>query len=240
MVRREGILCTLAVALVGAHASAVPFTFTVENVGVQPLTPVFVATHNGVFDIFDAGAPASPEVVAIAEQGDTAPMEALAMASADVADYEVGSLIMPGDSTTVTIDADLAHPYLSFASMLPVTNDAFIGAAQGDGALPLFRFGEPQEYEFTLSWVHVWDAGSELNTELAADVPFLGGTGSPDEGGVIFAPHEGISGTEDVGSEYDFFGMDVARIIIVPESATLWILAAGGLVFSLERRRRLA
>jgi hypothetical protein len=175
-------------------------------------------------------------MVAIAEEGDTGPMESLAMGAAGVLGYGVGAFILPGESTMVTVAADASHPYLSFAAMLPFTNDAFIGQAYMDDALDLFRFGSPTLYDYTLSYLNVWDAGSEVNTELMADVPGLGGSGSPDEGGVITRPHPGILGIGDIGPELDFFGLDVAHITVVPEPGTAIFLAAGLPVALLRRR----
>jgi len=228
--------CLLGIFLSVGVASAAEITFTLENVGVQPITPVFVAVHDGTFDMFDEGAAASLELEAIAEAGDTAPMELLAAGEAGVLSFDVGDFIAPGESTTLTLTTDLAHPYLSFAAMLPMTNDAFIGLAPGDDALDLYRLGMPMFYDFTLSYLEVWDAGTEVNTESADDVPGMGGSGSPDEGGVITKPHPGILGVGDVGPEFDFFGLDVARVTVIPEPAALSLLALAGLALLRTRR----
>ncbi len=233
---RSGIVIAITLGLIiAAPASAEMFQFTIENVGVQPLTPVFVASHDASFDIFDAGAAASAELVAIAEGGDVGPMSTLAASSAGVLDYAAGAFIMPGESTTIMIQADPDHPCLSFAAMLPATNDAFIGLAAGDDALNLFHNAMPTTYDFTLSYLEVWDAGSEINTELAADVPALGGMGSPDEGGVITKPHAGILGVGDVPTDLDWWGLDVAHITVVPEPASVLLCLVGGL-WNLRRR----
>jgi hypothetical protein len=228
MVRRAALLSAVTLGLVVGSASGDTFTFTVENVGVQPLSPVFVATHDATFDIFDEGAPASLQIEAIAEGGDTAPMVALAAGAAGVFDYAVGSgVLMPGQTGTVTVMADASHPYLSFAAMLGVTNDGFIGVAYGDSALDLFRLGPPMSYDFTVSYLDAWDAGTEINTESADDAPALGGMGSPAEGGVITRPHPGILGIADIPLSFDFYGQDIAHITVVPEPGTLVLLALG-------------
>ncbi|MGD8454080.1 MAG: spondin domain-containing protein [Phycisphaerae bacterium] len=227
---RFTLVLIAVLGLCAGNAVAEMFTITIENIGVQPITPAFVATHGTLFDMFDEGAAASAELVAIAEGGDTGPMVTLAGGSADVLDFGVGDFLAPGESTSVTVMADMDHPYLSLAAMLAMTNDGFIGLAYGDDALNLYRAGMPQSYDFTISYLDVWDAGSELNTELAADVPGLGGSGSPDENGVITRPHQGILGVGDVPMSFDFFGHDVARIMVVPEPAALSLLAVGALL----------
>ena len=69
-------------------------------------------------------------------------------------------------------------------------------------------------------------------------MPGLGGMGSPDEGGVITKPHPGILGVGDVGLEFDFFGLDVAHITIIPEppGLTLACLVVAGALITLKRR----
>ena len=231
-------VCLGILALQAGLVLADEVTFTIENLGVQPLTPVFAATSDGSFDMFDAGSAASAELEAIAEGGVTGPMTALAGASSGVLDFGVGAFIAPGDSTSVTLTTDPSHPYLSFAAMLPITNDAFIGLAFGDGALDLFRDGALTSYDFTLSYLEVWDAGTEINTELAGDVPALGGSGSPVEGGVITRPHPGILGVGDIGPGFDFFGLDIAHITVVPEPATIALCLLGVATLITTRRRR--
>ncbi len=230
-------VCALVLGVSSAAMASAEFTVTLENIGVQPLTPVFLATHDMTFDIFDEGAAASPALEALAEDGVTGLLEADAASAAGVLDFGVGGFIFPGESTTVTLMADAAHPYLSFAAMLPVTNDAFIGGAYMDNALALYRGGAATFYDFTLSFLEVWDAGTEVNTESADDVPALSpGTGSPVEGGVVTKPHTGILGVGDVPPEFDFWGTNVARITIVPEPTTLALLAFGA-VAAIRRRR---
>lgn len=57
---------------------------------------------------------------------------------------------------------------------------------------------------------------------------------------MITIPHAGILGIGDIGAEADFFGLDVARITVVPEPATMTVLAIGAVVLAGERRRRRA
>ena len=231
-----GILAACGVA---SAASADFFEITIENISNNVLTPTAFITSNSNFDVFDQNAAASPEVELMAEGGDLSGYDSLvAAAGADVLGYEktMGGPIMPGESRTITIEATLDNRYLTFASMLAFTNDGFIGTAYGDGELDLFHNGSPLFADFTVSWLDVWDAGTEVNDELAANVPGLGGDGSVDENGVITQPHAGIMGVGDIPLDRDWYGFDVARITIVPAPGAVALLGLGGL--TMIRRRR--
>ena len=200
------------------------------------LTPAPFITHSGAFDLFDAGGSASPELEELAEDGVFGGVEGLATAQLGgaVADVQVAfgpgpGPITPGQSAMVSVNADPAHPLLSFASMLAFSNDAFIGGAAGDGAIDLFPGGSPFSGVIMVMPGDVWDAGTEVNDELAANVPALGGAGGVPENGLITGNHPGILGTGDIGLDKAWAGDPVARITIVPEPSSL-ILAAVGLL----------
>lgn len=232
------VLPIVLVSVCAAGASADMFQITIENLGPNVLTPAPFISHNAAFDLFSAGAPASASVEALAEDGMVAGVLAdAAAAGANVADVQVAGAapIPPGGSAMIMLNADAAHPWLSFASMLAVSNDAFIGVATGDGAIDLYPGGSPFNGVIMLTHREVWDAGTEVNDELAINVPALGGAGSVDENGVIFAPHAGILGVGDIPLSFNWVEGDVARITIVPEPATLSLLGLG--LFALLRRR---
>lgn len=228
-----------AIAGMASVASADFFEITIENVSGNVLTPTAFMTSNANFDVFDQGAAASAEVELMAEGGVLTGYDSLvAAAGDDVLGYEItgDGPIMPGESRTITIEADMDRPYLTFASMLAFSNDAFIGTAYGDGELNLFHNGQPLYADFTVSWLDVWDSGTEVNDELAENVPALGGDGSVDEGGVIFQPHNGIMGVGDVTLDRDWYGFDVARVTITPAPGSVALIGLGGLVM-LRRSR---
>ena len=60
-------LCSIGIA---PSALALQFTITVENLGPQPFSPIFVASTNGNFDLFTAGSAAPLRIERIAEDGD--------------------------------------------------------------------------------------------------------------------------------------------------------------------------
>ena len=173
--------------------------------GGQVLSAPIFATHPGGVNLAEVGQPASPAIVALAENGDTSVLAAFATAAGANVVLADGNVI-PGGSVTVTLAADMKNSSLSVGSMLVSTNDAFIAATD----VPLFdENGAPVSASIDLN---AYDAGSEENTEKASDIPGPVGldeaadpAGSnervPTEGGVI-APHEGIQGVGDVGEAF--------------------------------------
>ncbi len=233
------------VAITNVPASAAAFQITIKNLSNNVLSPTPFISHNTAFDLFDKNAFASTELEMLVEDGVTSGVVSLANAAkgiGDVASVVVtsGGPILPGESRTVSLTADPAHPLLTFASMLMYSNDAFIGAAAGDSSFSLFHNGLPIQANFIISFLDVWDAGTEMDDELAVHVPGLGslfGAGLP-ENGKITQPHLGITGTNDIPLSRDWYGYDVAQIIIVPEPSSLAVLAAGMAgVVALVRRR---
>jgi hypothetical protein len=232
----------LAVAGVAGTASASMFEITIENLSPNVLSPAPFITHDASFDIFDAGAPSPMPIERIAEDGQaefllTQADDALGMG---VSDYELAGAgpLMQGESATITLDTDMSHPYLSFASMMGISNDGFIGWAMGDGALDLFPGGSPLMGEYIIMPADVWDAATEENTESAEHVRALGAPvdAGIEENGLLFLPHAGILGIADIPIERDWTGGPVARVTITPEPASLALLALGGL--TVLRRRR--
>ncbi len=227
----------------GSAALAETFYITIENLSPNVLTPAPFISHDSGFDLFDGGgmAMASPQLEALAEDGVPVGVvgQAASFLGTTVADVEVAGMapIGPGASESITLMADPSHPYLSFASMLAFSNDAFIGASYGYGALDLFPGGSPFSGTWMISDADVWDAGTEVNDESAKSVPALGGGAGMDEGGYITSPHTGILGVGDVPLDRNWIGGNVARITIVPEPASIVLLAAGAVV-SLHRRRQ--
>lgn len=235
---------TMAAAAVGV-ASASDFQVKVTNLGAQPLSPIFLASSNSNFDAFTVGSTASLGIKNIAEMGNATEMTNIASAAgADVFDFLVGpSVLTTGQSYTVTLSADSSHPWLSFASMLGKTNDGFVGGAVGDGALSLFVGGYEQGFSYILHGTQAWDAGTEENTQNAADLAFLGGMGNPADSTPFIHQHMGV--IPNVGDSWaqmpqwqtsdELLRLDVTP---VPEPATLSILTLGALALLRKKRAR--
>ncbi len=185
-----------------ADGEAVQFTF--EN--LQPgdgffFTEAWVGLHNGDFDLFDAGERATPGLEALAEGGNTellgSEFAAPGRLQATVGNGDV-QFISPGEVIEGSID--IINPqnyrYVSFASMLIPTNDAFFG---NDDAIEIFdadgNFNGPITIEIT--GADLYDAGTEVNDAQGAAGFSLGfdgvngGESTNDPTGVV-AQHPGF------------------------------------------------
>ncbi|HSG05542.1 MAG TPA: spondin domain-containing protein [Nitrospiria bacterium] len=156
----------------------------------QVITPPVVIVHSNDFSLFQAGHPASPELAALAEDGDTGPLATLLADDPRVFDFAVGGgVILPGESWSVEVSGS-GNRHISAAAMLAVTNDAFIG-------LDSFRLSPGKTSTID---VPAYDAGSEFNSESCSYVPACGGGGVHDpaasEGFVHI--HSGIHGIADL------------------------------------------
>jgi hypothetical protein len=65
--------------------------------------------------------------------------------------------------------------------MLGKTNDGFIGESVNSLGLTLFDGSAPHGLDLEVKGDRAWDAGTKKNTQNAADLAFLGGTGEPPE-----------------------------------------------------------
>jgi len=147
----------------GTANAAERFRVTFTNLTrMQVMTPPLVVAHGPKFSLFTPGAAASPELAALAEDGNTAPLEAALPGMPQVQAVKVaGSAIPPGGSVSVDITVKGWMRRFSAAGMLATSNDAFYGF---DG-VPAPRRGS---VEFA---VPAYDAGSEANSELCAYIP---------------------------------------------------------------------
>jgi Ca2+-binding RTX toxin-like protein len=163
------------------------------------LTPVWFGFHDESFDLFNTGQAASPGLERLAEDGDTAPLGVeLLAADADGQGFVVTGAAGPiatqeTTSAFFTVNGD-SNAFVSFASMIIPSNDAFIGT--GD-AVQLFdangRFLGEKTIKFAGEDAH--DAGTEVNTEL--DAAFINQTApntGQDEHGVVHR-HPGFNGS---------------------------------------------
>jgi len=189
----------VALALLATTIAAVPsqagaqdagaqqfVTITVEN--LQPddgffFTPVWTGLHNGDFDLFTGGEGVTPGLQVLAETGATGDLSAEFQGAGRLDTTVGGGPIAPGATVEGQIEVINAanYQYLSFASMLIPSNDAFFGNSEPD-AYQLFD----DAGEFTgavtidIFTEDIYDAGTEDNTASGAAGFSLGldGTGS--------------------------------------------------------------
>ncbi len=152
-------LAALAPAAAGA---AQIYEVTVTNLTRgQVLSPPVVASHAGGFSVFTPGAPASPELAAVAEDADAAGLLALLGTEDRVHDVQIGAgPIPPGGSITVEIEGRGGRRALTVLGMLVTTNDAFYATR-----------GRLSNSGPTMSTAIAWDAGSEANTQDCDHIP---------------------------------------------------------------------
>ncbi|MEZ8692351.1 spondin domain-containing protein [Vibrio splendidus] len=138
----------------------------------QPMSPLAVLTHNTNFDLFEVGQSASVDLEYLAEGGSNAQLLALSDSDANVYQGISGNgLILSGEQDTVSIRVDPNQEgYISVASMLVNTNDAFVG----ESGLSLKSLAVGDTFVMNMN---VWDSGTELNDELAATIPGPAGGG---------------------------------------------------------------
>jgi hypothetical protein len=198
----------------GVPAWATTYEVTLENLtpatgpgASQPFSPPVLATHQRGERIFRLSRPASEELAMVAEDAMNGPLVAMLQASNKVADVTEGTgVILPGASDQFTIMAGRGAQFLSLAFMLVNTNDGF-GAADG------IKLPAQGERTYTL---YAYDAGSELNDELASHIPGPC-CGSPGQGiseDEVIRMHAGILGVGDLDPATYGWTDPVARLTV--------------------------
>lgn len=136
----------------------------------QPMSPVAVMLHQDGM-LWQVGQSASVALETMAESGDNSMLMA---DEAVVASMSSEGILMPGmmaDVTVMTTDAQAMK--LTLSTMLVNTNDAFSGLNAVD--ISNLAVGESMTYQ-----THVYDAGTEGNSEMAGTIP------GPADGGEAF------------------------------------------------------
>lgn len=192
------VFANTAFADEASHRYAVTITNMTGNL---VLTPVLVALHDRKLQIFEPGQPASNALEQLAEGGNPQPLTELLL-TAGAADVDnSGDVLPPGASTTVTVEGGRVDKYISIATMLIPTNDAFAA---------LNRVRVPDGTKAVRYYAAAYDAGTELNDELCVSIPgpppVCAGEGYNLEGGEGFVHvHPGIHGIGELAdSQYDW------------------------------------
>jgi hypothetical protein len=171
-------------------------------------TPILVASHRKPVTIFELGSPASEDLSMVAESGNSAPLTATLKKNKQVVDVQnSGGLLLPGASVSVIVSAKRGAKLISIASMMLPTNDGFIAL----DSVQVPKSGSATYYS------PGYDAGTELNDELCANIPgpICGGAGgSPGVDEDYVHIHRGIHGIGDLNaSTYDWRN-PVAKITV--------------------------
>lgn len=238
------------------HSVAAEVRVTIENLapsGGTLQTPVWVGFHNGGFDLYDRGAPASAALERLAEDGSTGPLSAaFGVSGTGSVDGTIVSgafpPFAPGARASMVFNLDASAPesrYFSYASMVIPSNDAFIGNGN-PLAFPIFNSsGAFIGADFIVLGSMVLDAGSEVNDELPSNTAFFGqaapNTGTVENGtvelhpGFLAAGSGGVldgsfAGFSFANADFHAPGYQIARITVtaVPEGST--VLTGGVLV----------
>lgn len=171
---RAALAASLVLCLGSISLGQDQVRITVEN--LQPedgffYTPVWIGLHNGSFDLFNSGERASNGLEILAETGNTQPLSdefsAPGRLDTTVGDGPIG----PGTTSVGSIDIinPANYRYLTLASMLIPSNDAFFG--NGDPqAYEIFdaagNFGGPVTID--IFGGNVYDSGTEVNNGSGA------------------------------------------------------------------------
>jgi hypothetical protein len=190
------------------------YEVTVTNVTRdQSFTPLLVVAHHPRVSLFEVGRPASPELEALAETGNTVPFEELLATVPGVRGVNTSEgLLAPGATTKIYVKGHRGDR-VSLAGMLIPTNDGFVAI---DGAGPFSR-GTRSLY------APAYDSGTEINDELCASIPGPAydecggdGTGGAPEGGEegFVRIHEGMHGVGDFDEARRDWRNPVAKVQI--------------------------
>jgi len=213
---RSAKLLTTAMLLSGlmsgpvfAQGNSSNYEVTIYNITkAQIFTPILAVTHSADIALFELGSPSSAELATLAESGAIAPLRAvLDSATGLVAETNTnGGLLFPGHSVTIAISGEVKLDRLSFAGMLVPTNDAFV-------AINGLELPKKDAVVYALAY----DAGSEANDELCANIPGpycgdMDDSGDTGEGYVYVG--NGVRGAGDLDSAEFDWNNPVARVEI--------------------------
>lgn len=189
-----------------ASAQSANYKATITNLTVgQVMTPPVLVVHKNSFSLFTLGEEASAGLQILATTGNPVPLTGELDGADGVNSYAIGTGIMPGESLEIEFSA-APNSQVSLASMLAVTNDAFV--SQRGLSLNI-----PAKHSQT-TLLHVFDAGAEVNDESCDNVPGCGMGGTPEAEEVSFVHfHPGLHLQDDLSSD-SLFANVAAKITI--------------------------
>lgn len=188
---------------------------TIENLLTgQPFSPSYFETRTkGSAPLFVLDQKASDALAAVAEGGNIGMFSVGAAMNKESAlgDAQLAIHTLPGQTRTLTIHVDEAHPLIDGVWMLGNTNDGFSGISGVDA----YALTAPTVIE-----VLGYDAGSEKNNEKKGFLGALGGGNDRDPEGGVVTVHTGIRGDADAPKDWNWdVAKPVARVTITPIAA---------------------
>ena len=199
---------TVADAGWGHGNNQATYRVTIENTnsGFQPLSPAGVVIHRRAVDVWSVGQPASAAVAAIAEDANAGVFVDTYDGVNGVRQAFVGGDAPAGPGGEIVFEFDARRGQrISLVSMLVNTNDAFTGLDS-----VRLRNGVREYY------VGAYDAGTEVNNELASHIPGpVGGNAfvrAPE--GAAILPHANVQGGGDLDPAVHGWDGPVAKITI--------------------------
>lgn len=157
------IISLLALSTIISSSYAKTLTIKITNItrGIA-LTPLMIANHNSTSHIFEVAKSASnySGLEEMAEGGSLTLLNTRLSPLGRVVTNPFGGLSLPGTSATTTIVTTNTH--LSLVGMMLPTNDGFVGLDSWE--VPSTN----GTYKIELKG---YDAGTELNDEMAANIP---------------------------------------------------------------------
>ena len=188
------------------------FEVTVTNITKGEIfTPIMVASHRRGVKLFEIGEPADQDLEILAEGGNTEPLSTSLLSSGLALDVVTADgPLLPGHSVTLQVKTNGRNSHVSVASMLVPSNDAFFAVNGIRG---------PRGNKSKTVYSPAYDAGSEVNDELCANIPgppfACSGEGFNAETGEGYVYiHPGIQGNGDLDSSAYDWNNPVAKIAI--------------------------
>ena len=224
---RLGAVLTGALLLTASPLQADPVhvRVTVENLMPENgslITPAWIGFHEGNFDFFDAGSSASMALEILAEDGNPSGLsESFTTPDPNRFDGVLDGIgpISPGGVTYKDFfldDSDPAHRFFSYAAMVIPSNDAFVGNDEAMAYSLFDDMGRFQDLELMLTRSMVYDAGVEVNDEVAENTPALGqmtpNTGMDEQGVIRVHPGYMAAGAGGIVDREAFSNADFTQI----------------------------
>ncbi len=201
------VLLTTLFANIALAQTGPQYRVSVTNITKsQYFTPIITVGHTSAISLFELGQPASEGIIAIAESGNIAPLQEALSGLSSVSTAASQGLLLPGQTAEIVVSGNYNDMKLSLAAMLLPTNDTFVAI----DSLTVPYFGSEVAYAYA------YDAGSETNDELCANIPGPqcgGAPASPNDAGEGFVHiSSGIHGIADLApAVYDWRG-PVAKV----------------------------